>query len=115
MLSAQASQGGRVLREPHVFPVPSRSLLGALLTPPDLHRTSLLAQFLFFQWQPCSWVSWGSVHPATAPVPLQEPCLCPLAAFTRPPAVEGADPKHCQASGAPLGPSPCEHNNWFLL
>lgn len=44
--------------------------------------------------------------PPPPPVPLQELCLCPLAVFTRPPAVEGADPKHCQASGrvAPLWP-----------
>ena len=88
MLSAQASQGGRELREPHVLPAggPADALTPAQDQPAGPALVLSMAALL-------------PSHPATAPIPLQEPCLCPPAVFTRPPAVEGADPKHCQASG----------------
>lgn len=116
MLSAQASQGGRVLREPHVLPGPSRSLLGTLLMPSDLRRSSLLAQLLFFQWQLCS-RQLGQCPPRHRP-----PSLCRSRACAHEPSSPGRLPwrvqtqstARLQAGWLPSGSSPCERNNWFI-
>lgn len=93
MLSAGASQGGRELGEPHVLPAggPADALTPAQDQPAGPALVLSMAALL---------PSAGAVStPPPPPIPLQEPCLCPPTVFTRPPAVEGADPKHCQASG----------------
>lgn len=93
MLSALASQGGRELRESHVLPAggPADALTPAQEQPAGPALVPSMAALL---------PSAGAVStPPPPPIPLQEPCPCPPTVFTRPPAVEGADPKHCQASG----------------
>lgn len=99
-----------------VLPGPSRSLLGALLMPSDLPRTSLLAQLLFFQWQLCS-RQLGECPPRHRP-----PSFCRSHACAHQPSSPGRLPwrvqtqstARLQAGWLPSGSSPWEPNNWFL-